>query len=167
VGSQARCLWYFGRRGLVLEFFLRGGASAGFWAWGELWGGGGVVAVADFEEDAGEVFHGGDAEGSDAGEDVAVGVGGLASDDDGDLVWEETAEADHLVGEVWVVGWVDDAEGDGADVIHHDGADDFFCWEGGSAAMAAPISWSWPAGVVTRRRGADSGVLTGRRVLAR
>ena len=57
-------------------FFLgRGGAAAGFGAWGELGWGGGVVAVADFEEDAGEVFHGGDAEGSDAVEDLAVGVG--------------------------------------------------------------------------------------------
>ena len=59
-----------------MVFFLgRGGAAAGFGAWGELGCGGGVVAVADFEEDAGEVFHGGDAEGSDAVEDLAVGVG--------------------------------------------------------------------------------------------
>jgi hypothetical protein len=61
--------------GLGLVFFLRGGAAAGFGAWGELWGGGGVVAVADFEEDAGEVLHGGDAECADAVEDLAVGVG--------------------------------------------------------------------------------------------
>jgi hypothetical protein len=101
-----------------------------------------VVAVADFEEDAGEVFHGGDAEGADAVEDVAVGVGGLAADDDGDFVREETAEADHLVGEVWVVGRVDDAEGDGADVVHDDGSDDFFCWEGGAEVGDVPAGFA-------------------------
>ncbi len=56
-------------------FFLWGGAAAGIGAGGELPGGGGLVALADFEEYAGEVFHGGDAEGADAVEDVAVGVG--------------------------------------------------------------------------------------------
>lgn len=129
--------------GLGLVFFLRGGgAAAGFGAWGELWGGCGVVAVADFEEDAGEVFHGGDAECADAAEDVAVGVGCLAADDDRDLVWEETAETDHLVWEVWVIGRVDDAEGDGADVVHHDGADDFFCWEGGAEVGDVPAGFA-------------------------
>ena len=67
---------------------------------------------------------------------VGEGVGGEG--DDGDLIRKELAQADQLRGQVGIILRVDDTEGDGTELICHDGAHDFFRRQGRAKVSHVP-----------------------------
>ncbi len=120
-------------------------APAGSAGAGPGWGSGrGAVGGGEAEviEDGVEFLESGGLEGADAVEGWAIGRGGASADHDFDLGGEEASEQFEFGAEVGVVVGVDDAEGDGADLVFDGGSGDFGGWEAGAEVEDAPAEVS-------------------------